>query len=51
MSLHLENEIPNLQTAFGILEAEGIIHTVRFGPNNECVCKRENEVDWDDKGQ
>ena len=38
MPLHLLDEIPYFLTAIRVLEAERVINTVRFGPNNERIC-------------
>lgn len=32
VALHLENEVPHFGAAFGVLEAEGVVHAVGLGP-------------------
>lgn len=39
LSLHVLYKVPHLLTTFRILKTERIVDPVRFGPNNQGVCR------------
>ena len=41
MLFDLHNEVPHFRATFWVLEAECVIHTVRFGPDDKRICGNE----------